>query len=158
MAIIETRKISVKQPSEEAAINTVRDILDRIPDSIDAASGMLPAECYTSPEFFEFERSEIFSRSWICVGRVEQVANPGDCISAQPAGEPILVARTNAGEIRAMAAICRHRGQVIPCVEGQKTLRCPLHFWTYDLEGKLIERESLGRRSFGRFLVEQAKG
>ena len=37
-----------------------------------------------------------------------------------------------------MAAICRHRGQVIPCVENQKTLRCPLHFWTYDLEGKLI--------------------
>jgi nitrite reductase/ring-hydroxylating ferredoxin subunit len=138
VTIIETRKPSLKDPVGAAAADTVQDILDRIPDHVDAASGMLPAECYTSPEFFEFERSEIFSRSWICVGRIEQVANPGDCISAQPAGEPILVTRTNTGEIRAMAAICRHRGQVIPCVENQKTLRCPLHFWTYDLEGKLI--------------------
>lgn len=138
MAITETRKLAIKDSASAAVIDAVQEILDRIPDSIDAASGMLPAECYTSAAFFEFERREIFSHSWICVGRVEQLAGPGDCIAAQPAGEPILVTRTNAGEIRAMAAICRHRGQVIPCVEGQKTLRCPLHFWTYDLEGKLI--------------------
>ena len=41
---------------------------------------MLPAGCYTAPEFFAFEQAEVFSRSWICVGRVEQVAEPGDCL------------------------------------------------------------------------------
>ncbi|HMK00370.1 MAG TPA: hypothetical protein VK552_13720, partial [Reyranella sp.] len=27
---------------------------------------MLPAGCYTAPEFFAFEQAEVFSRSWIC--------------------------------------------------------------------------------------------
>jgi phenylpropionate dioxygenase-like ring-hydroxylating dioxygenase large terminal subunit len=116
----------------------VSDILDRLPDWSDASAGLMPPECYTSPEFFEFERAEVFSRSWICVGRIEQVKNAGDCISANVAGEPILVVRTNSGDLRAMAAICRHRGQIIPCTQNQKTFRCPLHAWTYDLEGKLI--------------------
>jgi phenylpropionate dioxygenase-like ring-hydroxylating dioxygenase large terminal subunit len=125
-------------PRYEGPARIVRDIVDRLPDLSDASAGLLPPECYTSPEFFEFERSVVFSRSWICVGRVEQVRNAGDCISAHPAGEPILVVRTNSGDLRAMAAICRHRGQIIPCTHNQKTFRCPLHAWTYDLEGKLI--------------------
>jgi len=145
VANIETLKLTPKESVENSAADIVQNILDRIPDHVDEASGMLPPECYTSPEFFEFERRAVFSRSWICVGRVEQIANPGDCISAQPAGEPILVTRTNDGKIHAMAAICRHRGQVIPCVSNQKTLRCPLHFWTYDLEGNLIGAPRMGK-------------
>jgi nitrite reductase/ring-hydroxylating ferredoxin subunit len=130
---------------ESATQRVVNGILDRVPTDSGAATRMLPPECYTSPEFFEFERKAVFARSWICVGRIEQLANPGDCISARPAGEPIIVARTPAGELRAMAAICRHRGQVIPCATNQKTLRCPLHYWTYDLDGKLIGAPHMGR-------------
>jgi phenylpropionate dioxygenase-like ring-hydroxylating dioxygenase large terminal subunit len=129
-----------QKPSVQYArpAGVVGEILDRLPDWSDASAGLMPPECYTSPEFFEFERAEVFSRSWICVGRIEQVKNAGDCISANVAGEPILVVRTNSGDLRAMAAICRHRGQIIPCTQNQKTFRCPLHAWTYDLEGKLI--------------------
>jgi phenylpropionate dioxygenase-like ring-hydroxylating dioxygenase large terminal subunit len=129
-----------QKPSVQYArpAGVVGEILDRLPDWSDASAGLMPPECYTSPEFFEFERTEVFSRSWICVGRIEQVKTTGDCISANVAGEPILVARTNSGDLRAMAAICRHRGQIIPCTQNQKTFRCPLHAWTYDLEGKLI--------------------
>jgi phenylpropionate dioxygenase-like ring-hydroxylating dioxygenase large terminal subunit len=144
MTVLEQTR-SQKSNEETSAQKIVRGILQKLPKDAGSATRMLPAECYTSPEFFEFERKEIFARSWICVGRIEQVANPGDCISAQPAGEPVLVTRTQAGEIRAMAAICRHRGQVIPCAGNQKTLRCPLHFWTYDLEGRLIGAPHMGR-------------
>jgi phenylpropionate dioxygenase-like ring-hydroxylating dioxygenase large terminal subunit len=144
VAILEQAR-SVGDRDRTPAEKTVGGILRTIPDITDAGAGMLPAECYTSPEFFEFERTAVFARSWMCVGRIEQVANPGDCLSAQPAGEPILVTRTQSGEIRAMAAICRHRGQLIPCAGNQKTLRCPLHFWTYDLEGKLIGAPRLAR-------------
>lgn len=135
MLTLEKQKPSV-QYARPAGL--VGEILDRLPDWSDASAGLMPPECYTSPEFFEFERTEVFSRSWICVGRIEQVKNTGDCISANVAGEPILVVRTNSGDLRAMAAICRHRGQIIPCTQNQKTFRCPLHAWTYDLEGKLI--------------------
>jgi phenylpropionate dioxygenase-like ring-hydroxylating dioxygenase large terminal subunit len=137
LAMIDVHKPSLNRTAS-IPVDVVRNIIDRLPDGAHAGRRMLPAECYTSAEFFEFERTSLFAQSWICVGRVEQLAKPGDCFSAQPAGEPILVTRAADGAIRAMAAICRHRGQVIPCSGNQKTIRCPLHFWTYDLEGKLI--------------------
>ncbi len=144
MTVLEQSR-PARTTAESPAGQLVRDILARVPNGLELANRMLPAECYTSPEFFEFERKEVFARSWICVGRVEQLANAGDCISAQPAGEPILVTRTQSGDIRAMAAICRHRGQIMPCAGNQKTLRCPLHYWTYDLEGRLIGAPHMDR-------------
>jgi len=38
----------------------------------------VPIEPYISPEFFELERERVFRRTWLNVGRIEQVANPGD--------------------------------------------------------------------------------
>src|ERR1700730_10850392 len=105
---------------------------------------MLPAGCYTAPEFFTFEQAEVFSRSWICVGRIEQGADPGGCPATEVAGEPLLVVRGEDGTIRALSAICQHRGEIIPCPEKGKAIRCPLHFWTYDLEGRLAGAPRLG--------------
>ena len=114
-------------------------------DEKSAQERMLPAGCYTEPAFFAFEQAEVFGRTWICVGRVEQVAKPGDCLAAEVAGEPVLVVRGEDGEVRALSAICRHRGEIIPCPEaGKKVLKCPLHFWTYDLEGRLAGAPRMG--------------
>jgi hypothetical protein len=57
VAIIETRKLSMKDPFEATAIEAVQDILDRIPDSVDAASGMLPASA-TDKERAETESAD----------------------------------------------------------------------------------------------------
>src|ERR1700722_8702375 len=89
---------------------------------------MLPAGCYTAPEFFAFE----------------QVAEPGDCLATEVAGEPVLVVRGEDGTIRALSAICQHRGEIIPCPEKGKAIRCPLHFWTYDFEGRLAGAPRMG--------------
>jgi len=49
----------------------LRGILEALPDPAghEAEAPMLPAACYTSIAFFEFERIHVFPRSWICVGR-----------------------------------------------------------------------------------------
>lgn len=106
-------------------------------DFADGYTRMMPAGCYTEPDFFAFEQAEVFSRTWICVGRVEQVAERGDCFAWEVAGEPILITRGEDGEVHALSAICRHRGEIIPCPEKGRALRCPLHFWTYDMQGRL---------------------
>src|ERR1700693_4160204 len=92
-------------------------ILARLPPYAgnEAAAPMLPRECYTSPEFFEFEREAVFAHSWLCVGRYAQIPAPGDRLSVSAAGEKLIVARTAAGRIHAMSAVCRHRGHVIDC-------------------------------------------
>jgi phenylpropionate dioxygenase-like ring-hydroxylating dioxygenase large terminal subunit len=56
------------------------------------------------------------------------------------AGEPLIVVRTADGNIRAMSAVCQHRGQIVACEPGSaaRSFKCPLHFWTYDLNGRLL--------------------
>lgn len=148
MSIVEQLPISRKPGSSPALSDTVRAILARLPapGSSEAAMHMLPGECYTSTEFFEFERQYVFASSWICVGRIEQIPAPGDGFSVEVAGEPVLITRDTNGGINALAAICRHRGQVIPCSNHQRTLRCPLHYWTYDLQGRLIGAPRMGQQ------------
>jgi phenylpropionate dioxygenase-like ring-hydroxylating dioxygenase large terminal subunit len=112
----------------------------------EAAAPMLPQQCYTSPAFFEFERAAVFARNWVCVGRTDQLAEPGDAFSFSVAGEPLIIVRGTAGDIRAMAGVCQHRGHVLSCGNDQPKglFRCPLHFWTYDLEGRLVGAPRMG--------------
>jgi phenylpropionate dioxygenase-like ring-hydroxylating dioxygenase large terminal subunit len=126
----------------------LRAILDDLPprSGNEAAAPMLPRQCYTSPAFFEFEREAVFARSWVCVGRTDQLAEPGACLSVSVAGEPLLVVRGTGGEVRAMGAVCQHRGHVLGCDSDQPPglLRCPLHYWTYDLDGRLVGAPRMG--------------
>jgi hypothetical protein len=38
----------------------------------------LPPQAYTDERVFAAEVDRIFNRDWVCVGRVDQVAEPGD--------------------------------------------------------------------------------
>jgi phenylpropionate dioxygenase-like ring-hydroxylating dioxygenase large terminal subunit len=126
----------------------VRRILSLLPsrDDPEALTRMLPATCYTDPAFFAFEQRAVFAHAWLCVGRVEQIPNRGDCLSATPAGESILVIRRETGDIHALSAVCAHRGSLLSCpaAQGSRHLRCPLHFWTYDLNGALAGAPRMG--------------
>lgn len=101
----------------------------------------LPPDCYASPEFFEFEKDVIFGREWLCMGRVEQIPNPGDYFSIEIANEPLVVVRKHDGSISVLSAVCQHRGAIIG-EEGTgncgRYLRCPYHWWSYDLDGRLM--------------------
>ena len=122
----------------------------------DSAAAMLPTAWYTLAEFFDFEREAVFARSWTCVGRAEQIPNVGDTLAVTVAGEPLLIVRGKDSVIRAMSAVCQHRGQVISCASNAsntsntssaaRLLKCPLHSWTYDLEGKLIGAPRMGEQ------------
>lgn len=98
-----------------------------------------PPEAYTSEAFYRFERSAVWMREWIAVGRVEEIPADGDYFSITIAGEPIVVVRSGS-EILAFSAVCRHRGMLL--VEGSGNCKgrfvCPYHRWTYDRRGKLI--------------------
>jgi len=98
----------------------------------------LPAAAYTDRAFFELERERIFATSWNSVARVEDVERPGDYVTCEVAGEPVVVVRDRDRGLRAFANVCRHRSMTI--VEGSgntKVLRCPYHLWTYRLDGSL---------------------
>jgi len=109
-----------------------------------AVARTLPAEAYTSPAFFDFEREAVFRRSWLYLCHESQVAHPGDHLAVEAAGEPLLVTRNEAGRINVLSAVCQHRGYVLPDGAGSgRHLRCPYHFWTYDLDGRLTSAPSM---------------
>ncbi|MDP1911583.1 MAG: SRPBCC family protein, partial [Hyphomicrobium sp.] len=72
------------------------------------------------------------------------VAESGDCLATEVAGEPILITRGADRTLHALSAICQHRGEIIPCPEKGRPLRCPLHFWTYDMAGRLSGAPRMG--------------
>ena len=38
----------------------------------------LPGRFYVDEEWFNIENQRLFSQQWVCVGRVEELENPGD--------------------------------------------------------------------------------
>ncbi|MGZ5128023.1 MAG: aromatic ring-hydroxylating oxygenase subunit alpha [Actinomycetota bacterium] len=106
----------------------------------------LPGSDYYAPGVFAFEEDAVFARSWMCVGRAEQLAEPGDYLTADVAGESPIVMRGADGVLRAFANACRHRGTML--LEGSGSVRsvikCPYHAWTYALDGWLAGSPNVG--------------
>ena len=100
--------------------------------------GLAPV-CYTSPEFYALEVERIFRREWLCLGRADEVAAPGDYLTLDLLGEPLIMVRDATGVVRVLSAICRHRGMLVASGAGHaRTFVCPYHSWTYALDGRLL--------------------
>ncbi len=98
----------------------------------------MPKSVYTSPEFAAQEMQHIFVREWLCAGRADALPNPGDYLTMQISGEPIVVLRDRAGALRAMSNVCRHRmSQLLEGRGNTRSIVCPYHAWTYNLDGSL---------------------
>jgi choline monooxygenase len=99
----------------------------------------IPSSWYFDAELYDLERRSIFGGAWQMAGRTDQLTEPGCFVTADLAGEPIVVVRDEQGTLRAFHNVCRHRAaQVINQPEGRcSRLRCRYHGWTYDLTGRL---------------------
>ena len=98
----------------------------------------MPKSVYTSEAFAAQEREHIFAREWLCAGRADALPNPGDYMTMQISGEPIIVLRDREGALRAMSNVCRHRmSQLLEGRGNTRSIVCPYHAWTYNLDGSL---------------------
>ena len=119
----------------DALLNDLDDYL-RTPET---ACCSLPPDAYISRELHELEVKRIFERSWLCVGREEYVPSPGDYYTIDVMGEPIIIVHGADGVVRALNAVCRHRGMPVAKGHGNAPrFTCPYHAWTYATDGRLI--------------------
>ena len=110
-------------------------------------TGPVSYEDSISPEHYELEREAIFRRTWLNIGRVEQVPNKGSFFTKELAvcDTSVVVVRGQDNTIRAFHNMCRHRGnklvwQDCPNEEVSGTCRqftCKYHGWRYALDGQL---------------------
>ena len=125
----------------------------------------LDGRLYTDPDIFDEEMERIFSRIWMCGGRLEELDEPGSFVTREIGGESVIAVRTAAdasgGEsngngatadaaasgLAAFFNVCRHRGSrvVDECAGRTKVFQCPYHAWTYGLDGRLVGAPHMGQ-------------
>jgi phenylpropionate dioxygenase-like ring-hydroxylating dioxygenase large terminal subunit len=94
---------------------------------------------YSCRERARLERERLFRDHPIFMALGTRLAKPGDYLTEDLAGLPVLLTRGVDGAVRAFANICRHRGA--PVAQGcgnARAFACPYHGWTYDLSGRLL--------------------
>jgi choline monooxygenase len=119
---------------------SIREIVESYDASASLADAHAPpGEWYTDSRIFELECRTVFAASWQMVGRVDQLREPGQYVTCQVAGEPIVVITGNDEVLRGFFNVCRHKAAaILTRPEGRtQNLRCPYHGWTYTLEGAL---------------------
>jgi Rieske 2Fe-2S family protein len=103
-------------------------------------SRTLPAEAYLSDNVFAWETEHLFEGGWVCAGRSQDLAEPGDQRAFRIGQEGIVVVRDLQGTLRGFYNTCRHRGHELLEPDASRNLRaikCPYHAWVYQLDGAL---------------------
>jgi Rieske 2Fe-2S family protein len=98
---------------------------------------------YTSPAVYEEERERLFYAGWLCIGRGAEIADPGEYLVRDLAGESVIAIRGRDGQARGFYNVCAHRGTRLldeepACGALGKALKCPYHAWSYDYDGRLL--------------------
>ncbi len=109
----------------------------------------MPGEFYTSQAWFEHEAATVLRDGWHCLGRVDEIPEPGDFFTARLLNEPLIVVRADDSEIRVLANVCRHRG--MPLAEGAGNARrfvCTYHAWAYGRDGALLRAARMQNEGF----------
>ncbi len=105
---------------------------------LDRAS-TIPAAWYTDKRIAQRERERVFGRTWQVVAPADQLKSAGQFVTAELAGEPLIVVRGSDGQLRAFFNVCRHHAAAVATeAQGNATIfRCPYHGWSYGLDGSL---------------------
>lgn len=115
----------------------------------DLGTGPIPVEPCISPEFYEEERKKVFLKSWLKVGRIEEIAKPGDYKVKKLAfaKTSVILMRGKDGQISGFHNTCSHRGNKVIVETGEETfgrnkaavVTCRFHGWVYDARGKIVQ-------------------
>jgi phenylpropionate dioxygenase-like ring-hydroxylating dioxygenase large terminal subunit len=114
----------------------------------------VPAKAYYDPEYYALEIEAVFKNTWLVIGHVCEIPEPGNFIRRELefAKASLLITRGKDGSVHAMHNACTHRGtQLTQEVCGKKnTFSCPYHMWTFGTDGKLISAPEFERFYVGK--------
>ena len=114
---------------------------DRTRPILSSLEPSLPSRSYIDPEHYARELDAIWYRSWLCVGRAEELAEPRQYKVVEVGSQSIVLTRDPEGRLHAFHNTCRHRGSLL-CTEAHGRFRgnaivFSYHGWTYSLAGEL---------------------
>jgi phenylpropionate dioxygenase-like ring-hydroxylating dioxygenase large terminal subunit len=98
-------------------------------------------DLYIDDELFALEREHFFVNTWNYAGHDSQLPQPGDYITVEIAGRPLIVVRHDDGSVRVLMNRCAHKGaRLVSALAGHtgRFFRCPYHAWAYKTDGALL--------------------
>lgn len=107
--------------------------------ALERSTTQLPVTSYFDEALFRKEQELIFQPGPRYLGHALAVPEVGDYYALPQEGEGRALVRTPKG-VELISNVCRHRQAVMLRGRGntKSSIVCPLHRWTYGLEGKLI--------------------
>ncbi|MBI5279612.1 MAG: aromatic ring-hydroxylating dioxygenase subunit alpha [Burkholderiales bacterium] len=103
----------------------------------------IPVSAYVDAVVWQAEVEGLFRRLPLVAAHSGEIA-PGQVLAHDACGVPLLLARDDAGTLRAFLNVCRHRGmrlvEASGAAESRASVTCPYHGWTYKLSGELRHR------------------
>ena len=114
--------------------------LDRRTTDAGGEERYVPVTDYLDPQLYAAEVEAAHRSRPLIVGHAGQLAEPGDFLTDEVAGTPVLLVRDAAGGVRCHVNVCRHRGFRLvgePAGTGMREMICGYHAWTYDPTGDL---------------------
>jgi phenylpropionate dioxygenase-like ring-hydroxylating dioxygenase large terminal subunit len=130
----------MKHEQQVRVIERCLEVLDAEGAGYGAEIARQPIAHYTCPDRLRRERDILFRRFPIVVGFSSQVPDPGDYVTHDLTGVPLLIVRASDGVLRGFVNACRHRGARLARQDGgagKEHFRCPFHGWTYAASGAL---------------------
>jgi len=126
-----------------AQIEVVRGLLANLEKGLSAqapAPYRNPVSDYTCAKQAALETQTFFREQPLVMGLTGDLPKPGDYLTNDLAGPPVLLVRGDDGEVKAFLNVCRHRGAKVAqgCGAGKKVFTCPYHGWSYNREGALV--------------------
>jgi p-cumate 2,3-dioxygenase alpha subunit len=119
---------------------TLQCAAEAIIDNRENAQFKVSREVFSDPEILKLEYDRIFSHCWLYLAHVSEVRSPGNFVTRDVAGRPILLVRDPDGKLNAFNNTCTHRGAAV-CREKSGSSRmfsCPYHGWVFDGRGALV--------------------
>ena len=98
----------------------------------------LDVKYFKDVEIYNRVKENIYFNTWQMACHSSQVKTPGDFFSFSIFDQDVFVLRGEDAKLRAFYNVCQHRGHKLVDGHGSKrSIVCPYHAWTYDLEGQL---------------------
>lgn len=155
-ALTYANRTSVRTAQMPLAVAEIQRAIGEAADLPLARARTLPAQAYTSEDFFEWETARLLRGGWQCLAHVSQIPAPGDFLNLDLLGEPLIVVHDKSGGVRVLSRVCPHRAMdIMPAGFGYdghgpaearpgapdcghtRVFLCPYHAWTFELDGGL---------------------
>jgi phenylpropionate dioxygenase-like ring-hydroxylating dioxygenase large terminal subunit len=128
----------MRRAMELALGDRLRGLVDAGPAPATTPFTPLDPSAYTDADQHRDEVAAI-AASPVAALATSELAGPGDFVTVELAGVPIVVTRDRDGHVHAMRNVCAHRGATVEtrASGSARIFSCGFHGWSYELDGSL---------------------